>query len=114
VDISIEPGSWLDSKLEALAILIQENGIVAPRDNVLLDGSKAGGDQTSTGETEETEETEEASASSAVSLDFGTPEALASVRAYYSASTNSALAVILTDLVKAQMNTGKVPLKIAN
>lgn len=112
VDISIEPGSWLDGRVAGLFSLIQEHGIVAPPDTVLLNGSKAGG---STRKSESESESESAdTASSAVSLDFGTADDLASVRAYFGASTNSALSVILADLVKAQMSTGKVPLKIAN
>ena len=112
VDVGFKDSSWLVEISELQAVL-DRIAITPERDSALLDGSKRGGDQTSQGE--EAEEAEsKGGASSAVSLDFGTPEALAGVRAYFGASTNSALSVILADLVKAQMATGKVPLKIAN
>ena len=109
VGLSIVPGSWLDAEVEKLGALIQEIGIVAPVDKVLAAGSKRGGDQTGKGKGKGKD-----GASSSVSLDFGTPEALAGVRAYFGASTNSALSVILADLVKAKMATGKVPLSVAS
>tara|TARA_R110000824_G_scaffold360351_1_gene548091 strand:- start:1506 stop:2291 length:786 start_codon:yes stop_codon:yes gene_type:complete len=99
-----------DDLIAALASKIQATGTQVIEDKTVTEGSNRGGDTSKS----DTEDTEEASASSAVSLDFGTAEALAGVRAYFGASTNSALSVILADLVKAQMNTGKVPLKIAN
>ena len=110
VDISIEPGSWLDSKVEALATLIQENGIVAPRDNVLLDGTKAGGDQTRTGETEETEETEDDSLSDSLGLNFA-DIGISVVLAHYGVATKADLAVLIQGEIKARINSGKVPLK---
>ena len=96
--------------MEALATLIQENGIVAPRDNVLLDGSKAGGDQTSTGETEETEETEDDSLSDSLGLNFA-DIGISVVLAHYGVATKADLAVLIQGEIKARINSGKVPLK---